>query len=143
MNWYQITAAVTIDVGNLKRAMWLIILGMILALVFIYFTKTVNGALVAALIENGVYSPDDAKTLDELGFEKKANVLKMYKKSPSLGKIVGTVEEEADENSHFYIREEETKRASEQYGTRGNELLMTVIGVAVLVVIGALVQIIL
>ena len=142
MYLYQMAAAI-IDVDNLKRAIWLIIFGMIIALVFIYFTKVVNGALVRALMENGVYSPESAKTLDELGFDKKANILKMYKRSAALGRIVGTVEEEADESAHFYIREEETARAAKQYGTNGNELMLTILGAAALIIVGILAQTIL
>ncbi len=142
MYLYQIAAAI-IDVDNLKRAIWLIIFGMIIALVFIYFTKVVNGALVRALMENGVYSPESAKTLDELGFDKKANILKMYKRSAALGRIVGTVEEEADESAHFYIREEETARAAKQYGTNGNELMLTILGAVALIIVGILAQTIL
>ena len=142
MYLYQIAAAI-IDVDNLKRAIWLIIFGMIIALVFIYFTKVVNGALVRALMENGVYSPESAKTLDELGFDKKANILKMYKRSAALDRIVGTVEEEADESAHFYIREEETARAAKQYGTNGNELMLTILGAVALIIVGILAQTIL
>ena len=142
MYLYQMAAAI-IDVDNLKRAIWLIIFGMIIALVFIYFTKVVNGALVRALMENGVYSPESAKTLDELGFDKKANILKMYKRSAALGRIVGTVEEEADESAHFYIREEETARAAKQYGTNGNELMLTILGAVALIIVGILAQTIL
>ena len=136
------SAALAIDVTNLKRAVWLIIAGMILALVFIYFYKTVNGALVRALMANEAYSPETAKTLAELGFEKKESILKTFNRSETIRRVVGTAEDEADENAHFYIREEEKKRATEQYGMKGNELIMTVVGAVALVIVGLLIEVI-
>ena len=62
MYLYLSEIATIINVADLKRAMWLLIGGMIIALVFIYFNKTVNGALVRSLMENDAYSPETAKT---------------------------------------------------------------------------------
>ena len=142
MYLYLSEIATIINVADLKRAMWLLIGGMIIALVFIYFNKTVNGALVRSLMENDAYSPETAKTLAELGFEKKESVLKKLTRSESLRRIVGAVDEQVDENARFYIREDEKKRASEQYGTSGNELILTIVGAVALVIVGLLIEII-
>lgn len=138
---YNVVGAIKINVENVKTVAWCLIAGMIIALVFIFYNKTVSGALVRLLLEKGAVGEENAKTAAELGLVPDAPQIVKYRKSETMKRVVSTVGEGKDEK--FFIAEDNEKRAAEQYGLRGNELIIIIGGAAALIIFGVLLTIIL
>ena len=136
-----IIGAVKINVENIKTVAWCLIAGMIVALVVSFYYKTVSGALVRRLLENGAVGEENAKTAAEIGLLPDAPQIVRYRKSETMKRVVSTVGNGDDEK--FFIAEEHEKRAAEQFGLRGNELLIIIIGTVSLITFGVLLTVIL
>ena len=141
MPYSIILGAIKINVENVKAVAWCIIAGMIVALVVTFYNKTVSGALIRKLLDSGAVGEENAKSAAELGLSPDAQPIRSYKRSAT---VRGIVSETGDgEDRKFFIAEEKQKRASEQYGLRGNELLIIIIGAGALILLGTLLTIIL
>lgn len=138
---YNIVGALKINVENVKTVAWCLIAGMIIALVVTFYFKTVSGALVRLLLEKGAVGEENAKTAAELGLLPDATQITKYRKSETMKRVVNTVGDGDEEK--FFIPEENEKRAAEQYGLRGNELIIIIGGAAALILFGVLLTIIL
>ena len=138
---YNIVGALKINVENVKTVAWCLIAGMIIALVVTFYFKTVSGALVRLLLEKGAVGEKNAKTAAELGLLPDAPQIVKYRKSETMKRVVNTVGDGDEEK--FFIPEKNEKRAAEQYGLRGNELIIIIGGAAALILFGVLLTIIL
>lgn len=110
------------------------ILGMMLACFFASYNKGTLGSFVRALLSAGASSPENAKTLEELGFLKNHSVRASLKSGYTLRRVVRCVEEDegtliCSENkegsvpfnkAHFYIPED--KRSAAESRFKGKKL---------------------
>lgn len=133
--------AALINTENLKIALWCAVAGVILAFVAIFFNKAVNGALVRALLDADGVSADGGKTLSELGFENPENVIRSYRRSDTLRRIVGTDKEELDEKTRFFVRDGELERARQQFGRSKYEFLIMIVGSVFVVAVGVVITV--
>ncbi len=93
---------------TVSLAIWCIAIGMIVAVFFVYYNRTILGGFVRTLIESGALSRDDAMTLTETGYEKNFFVKNALKKGGMFRKIVFEIEDEikvASEGHSFSARE--------------------------------------
>ena len=79
---------------TVSLAIWCIAIGMIVAIFFVYYNRTILGGFVRTLIESGALSRDDAMTLTEAGYEKNFFVKNALKKGGMFRKIVFEIEDE-------------------------------------------------
>ncbi len=123
---YDMTAT-----GGIRPEMIIIfgIFGMMIACFFASYNKGTLGAFVRALLSAGASSPENAKTLDELGFLKNHSVRASLKSGYTLRKVVRCVEEDegtliCSENkegsvpfneAHFYIPEDKQFAAESRF----------------------------
>lgn len=123
---YDMTAT-----GGIRPEMIIIfgILGMMFACFFASYNKGTLGSFVRALLSAGASSPENAKTLDELGFLKNHSVRASLKRGYTLRKVVRCVEEDdgtliCSENkkgsvpfnkAHFYIPDEKKFAAESRF----------------------------
>ena len=80
------------------------IVGAILASVSFIFNKRVLGDFVRALLSVDAHSPEEARTLEQLGYLKNTTIRSALKRGTSLRRVVKCVEEEA------YLAQQEQKR---------------------------------
>lgn len=138
---YNFFGAIKINVENVKTVAWCLIAGMIVALVVTFYFKTVSGALVRRLLENGAIGEENAKSAADLGLLPDAPAIRAYRRSSTLQRVISAVGEGEDEK--FFIPAENQKRAEEQYSLRGNEPVIIIGGAAALILFGVLITIIL
>ncbi|MEE0835794.1 MAG: hypothetical protein U0M08_05240 [Clostridia bacterium] len=88
--------------------------GVFLALLFTFFQKGVMGAFIRRLIGEKAFSPESAKTLDELGINKNVFILLALKRKGSLlNSLTGSREEAvctAEEDDHTEKKKRRVKR---------------------------------
>ena len=140
--------------------------GIILAAGIVLYDKNVLGDFVRKIINDGCLSPDTAKTLEELGYERNGGVKASLKSPNKLGRVVHSVEKEQYEREveeakaayvaehgsdkdffmpayrmdvsrdHFYIPDEEHYRAEIRFENKGSGWIAFIL-VTVLSVIAA------
>lgn len=88
--------------ASITSAILAIAVGIIIASAIMAHTKSCHGAFVRKLLKNGATSPENAKTLSELGFFHNLSIRRELKKGVSLRKLVVCKEkEEAEKASSF------------------------------------------
>lgn len=92
------------------------IVGMILAAIGATFSKTVIGSFVRRLISEGCLTPESAKTIAELGFERNSAVRGALRSNRVLRKYVRIVVEDDKEDSNEAEEAAEQTLPEEQYG---------------------------
>ncbi|MBQ9759767.1 MAG: hypothetical protein IJW16_00300 [Clostridia bacterium] len=92
-----------------------IAIGLIIAGAMIAYTKQVHGKFVRTVIRSGCTSPENAKTLSELGYFQNPSIRRELTKRVTFGKLVRCVEEDVQANSSS---DHETSKASEVVNKR-------------------------
>lgn len=133
----------SIDRTTVYTLLWCAVAGIIAALTVTYFNSAVIGTFVRALFDNECFSPETAKTAEELSQQRNAAALTTYRKSPQLRRIIAKVkqcdaeaEDYVDENTRFYIDDQMKARADAQYNRHQTSLTTLIVCIAVVVVIG-------
>ena len=144
------------DASDAKMTLWVLVglcFAVILAALYVLYERNVAGAFIRALLDREALSPESAKTLDELGFNKNPFVKFELAHSAVMQKTVKMVEEpereEATEqdaplnevqgdNRRFYIPEELKYRAAQRYENKGNGPVQFIITAVLAVVVTAL-----
>jgi len=134
----QYLAEFVLDTEKFKWVMWCIILGIVLSWVVTFYNKKICGAVTNKLLATEAFSPETAKTLSEIGVSINSQSAKLLKRSDAMKKIV-KYEGELSESTPLYIPEEMKKRAEVQYGETGKELITMIVGLFVLLAVGAIV----
>ena len=84
--------------------------GIVISAVYAIYTKKILGKMVRKLLDDKIFSPEEAKTLEELGFEKNYAVISGLK-GYTLGRVVSCVEkDEFIENTNRERNEHEERR---------------------------------
>lgn len=78
---------------NIHVIVFGIFIGVILAALYSIYTKKILGRFVRKLLADGVVTPEEAKTLDELGFTKNLAVI-WGLKGYTLGRVVNSIEKD-------------------------------------------------
>ena len=144
--------SISASTGNTVRNLILgLAIGIIVASAMTVHTKRGLGGFVRTLLNENCNSPENAKTLSELGYFQNIAVRRDLKKGVSLGKLVRCCEQDAhseeedgefviDPSSmHFYIPEDLRYRAEIRFDQKGSSwksfiitLIATVIGASLL-----------
>jgi len=72
----------------------MMLIGVMLAACATMFNKNVLGDFVRTILQHQAYSPEDAKTLEELGYLKNSTIRGAVRRNVSLRRVVHCVEEE-------------------------------------------------
>ncbi len=117
-----------------------IFLGVFLASFYTLYIRSVLGEFVRKLNDGKIYTEEEAKTVEELGFGKNIFVRRALKNPYSLGKIVRSAE------NRFYLPEEDKYKAEMRFGkhkTEWHTVLFALLGILIceLVVFAALPEI--
>lgn len=87
-------------------------IGIMISAVYAIYTKKILGRIVRKMLEEDILSPEKAKTLEELGFEKNYAVISGLR-GYTLGRVVSCVEkDEFIENTNRERKEHEELRAT-------------------------------
>ena len=99
-------------------------IGILLAAVYAFYQKNVPGLLVHALLRAEAFSPETARTAEELGLSKNFFVWFELKHNAMLKRVVCCVAPAETENetstAAYYIPEELKYRAEVRYEKKGN-----------------------
>ena len=136
---------------TLASVIFPLIAGVILAVCAMFFVKKTTGRFVKALLDEKADAPETAKTLAELGYQKKPLLKYALRPGSTLRKIVltapadGQSEETPDaasaaetpisENTRFYIPEDKAYRAETTYNPDGMSILLLLLIVLALIVL--------
>ena len=134
----QYLAEFVLDTEKFKWVMWCVILGIVLSWIVTFYNKKICGAITNKLLALEAFSPETAKTLNEISVSINSQSAKLLKRSEPLKRIV-KYEGELNENTPLYISEDMKKRAEMQYGETGKELITMIIGLFVLLAVGAII----
>ena len=134
----QYLAEFVLDTEKFKWVMWCVILGIVLSWIVTFYNKKICGAITNKLLALEAFSPETSKTLADIGVSIKSQSAKVLKSSEPLKRIV-KYEGELNENTPLYISEDMKKRAEMQYGETGKELITMIIGLFVLLAVGAII----
>ncbi len=143
--------------GTVRNLLVALMLGFILACVYMSYTRTVYGSFVKKLIRGEANAPERAQTLMELGYFRSPSIRRELAKGTALRMVVRCREEEAAEqaealdgkkaqtpfkidftNAHFYVPEDLRHRAEIRFEQKGTGLLPTLLTIACLIVATAL-----
>lgn len=125
------------DAATVRLVIFGLCIGAVLASLLTLYQRNVPGGFVRALLAAGALSPEGAKALSELGYEKNALVKFELKHNTVLQKTVLTLTA-ADGTARYYIPEEQKYRAETRFESKGNgplQFALTVvlaIGLAIL-----------
>ena len=129
--------------GTLTAVTWMLVFGVVISWFFIYYHKRVIGNFVNALIDAGADSEENAKTLSEIGQEKNVSAVNKYSKSVTLQKLIICDATDADpksgrlkidENTKFYVEEQQRDRLKSMYNPKGNSMIFMLIGAILLAI---------
>lgn len=129
--------------GTLTAVTWMLVFGVVISWFFIYYHKRVIGNFVNALIDAGADSEENAKTLSEIGQEKNVSAVNKYSKSVTLQKLIICDATDADpksgrlkidENTKFYVEEQQRDRLKSMYNPKGNSMVFMLIGAILLAI---------
>ena len=146
---------------SLEQIIWPMLCGIIVAIFFAVYNKMVLGAFVRKLLYEGVTTKENAKRLDETGFDKNPFVKIALSTNSSLRRVVYAVSDTADENGaqqggvtpggkkrkakrvpvgelRFYVPEEEIDRAEILYSANGSNVVIALLSVIVFLILAAL-----
>ena len=124
---------------------WTILFGFFISWIIIYYNRRVVGVFVRAILSSEACDIESAKTLEELDQKENVSAIEKYTKSSSLQGIVSSnaqmVDEKnrillVDENTRFFIPEEQKRRVQRMYDGVGNSGWMILAGAAGILVIG-------
>ena len=91
--------------------------GVLLAALCIFYQKNVPGAVVRALLRAQAFSPNDAKSAEELGFPPRSLYALELKRGSTLRRIVATVPGDVP---RYYVPEGRKYRAEIRFDKKGN-----------------------
>lgn len=131
---------------NVSLAIWCIAIGMIIAIFFVYYNRTILGGFVRTLIESGALSAGDAMTVTEAGYENNFFVKRALKKGGMFRKIVFEIEDEimvASEGhsfsarskpidlttARFYVAKENRIMAEMRYDNKGLDVFGVIVAI--------------
>ena len=120
--------------ANMRNIILGLAIGLIIASAIMAYTKSRLGGFVRKLLRENCTSPENAKTLLELGYFQDPSIRRELKKGVSLSKLVKCKEREEQEesneaeqifvpdfkNAHFYIPEELRYRAEIRFEKKGS-----------------------
>ncbi len=108
-----------------------IFLGVFLAACYTIYIRSVLGNFTRKLSADKICTPEDAKTIEELGFKNNIFIRRALKKPFSIRRVVNSVEYDrhlasrSEENfrykpreEHFYLREENQYKAERRFGKK-------------------------
>lgn len=131
-------ASLWADTGSsLEKVIWAIFVGIVIASFMLWYSKGYIGRVARRLQKLEVFTPQDAKTLSELGCDNFFMRSALKNKYSALRKVVySTVDKEklskADfSEARFYIPEEQKNRAYFKY--RGNNTTLPVVLIVIVV----------
>ncbi len=115
--------------------------GLIISFIFLYYQRTVIGALVRAIRYAEAKDEESAKTLKELAQENNFSAIAKLKRSATLQQMVTIVDAQTNEkgklvfneNTRFYISKAQEERSRKQYGDNKDSLIPIIIGSVVLI----------
>lgn len=87
----------------------MMLIGVMIAAIATMFNKNVLGDFVRAILQHQAYSPEDAKTLEELGYLKNSTIRGALRRNVALRRVVHCVEEE-----NFTNEVEEQRKSYEE-----------------------------
>ena len=134
--------------GTITSISWMLVFGIVISWFFIYYHKKVIGDFINALFDAGADSEENAKTLAEIGQERNVSAINKYSKSVTLQKLVICDATDADpksgrlkidENTKFYIEEQQKDRLKSMYNPKGNSMIFMLIGAIVLAIFAVIV----
>ena len=79
---------------SIPQMIAMMLIGVLIAAVATMFNKNVLGDFVRVILQHQAYSPEDAKTLEELGYLKNSTIRGALRRNVSLRRVVRCVEEE-------------------------------------------------
>ena len=124
---------------------WTILFGFFISWIIIYSNRRIVGTFVRAVLISEANDIESAKTLEELNQKENVSAIEKYAKSTSLQSIVLSNAEvvdplnhllKIDDNTKFYIPEEQKRRAQRMYDSVGNSGWMILAGAAGILIIG-------
>ena len=126
--------SIAVDGDKLTSSMLLMLLGILLASMYIIFIKKFRGEFVLALIEAGAFGEETAKSLSELeikdSFLRRFFVNTKFAFSPDYFSISASDVEEAEKGMKYYVNEDDIEKLNAKYGNSGItfiQLLITII----------------
>jgi hypothetical protein len=103
-------------------------IGAVLSVLTVFFNKTVIGPFVKRVINAKAATPEDARSMAELGYSPSVFVRIALRKRGMLRKVVFTAEDGG--TPRYYIPHDKLYRAQRAYGGKDVDLLM--VGVSIL-----------
>ena len=101
-----------------------------LAAIITFYQRSIPGGFVRALLRAEALSPEKAKTLAELGYEKSRLIGLELRHGTVMKKTVQRVGEGSDTAVRYYIPEELKYRAETRYQSKGNGPLQLILTIA-------------
>jgi len=133
-------------IGNnptLASILWPLIAGVVIAACAVFFHKQTIGKFVKKLLTEKADTPETAKSLSDLGFEKNKLVKWALRPDTTLRKIIFSAEN-AEENApaRYYIPEDKAYRAEVTYNPDGASLLAMMAAIVVFILLAFLMALI-
>ena len=130
---------------TLASVIWPLIAGVVIAVIVVFVVKRTTGRLVKALLDQKADSPETAKTLGELGFDRKPALRYSLRPNATLRKLVMTVPADGEGKpitgeTRLYIPEDKAYRAETSYNPDGTSLLLLLLLVLMLLLAAAAVM---
>lgn len=137
------------DSLSIPAILWALLFGIIISWFIIFFNRRVTGSFIRALIAAEAFAPETAKSPADLSVTLNSDILRSYKRSSSVRRIISAVFDETesntrilDENTKFYISESNLTRAKALYANNGGSPWTLALGSVALIVLGIIITII-
>lgn len=134
----HLIAFFTGESSAIASVVWPLMLGAFLALIIAHFNKRTVGILVKRLLKEEASSPDSAKSLSELGLNKKRYLNYALRPSSTLRSMVFFTEKDENGVEKLYIPDDKAYRAESQYKPDGSSLLTVFVTFFVFIAVGLL-----
>ncbi len=129
---------------SITLVIWSVVLGIIIAQFIMFYNRRIIGSFFRALIREEAFDEESAKSIFEIGQTANDAVIAKLKRSRSFRTLVTSLDgdEIPNENTKFYITEEQRTRIRDQWGERSESVGVLIGGIVGMIVFGFLVTIV-
>ena len=99
-----------------------------LHILLLFYYKKILGSFIRSLLIAEAYSPETAKTIEELGQNENYFVLRALKKGKGIAKVINSVANEGEETKYF-VSEDNLKQSLKQYADNSSTIWTVIISI--------------
>ena len=89
------------ELNKIQYLLWGLFAGTVIAVLLLFYYKKILGSFIRSLLIAEAYTPETAKTIEELGQNENYFVLRSLKKGKGIAKVINSIANEGEKTKTF------------------------------------------